>query len=286
MAPVDPPSQDDHVLPRPSRAPELLEAENAQLIEQLDALMDFERRLQELQAERDRELDRVTALNDFALEMAADATAEEVIRRTLELVEARFDLEQILAIRRVEDQVMIYLAKGGGMRVEAEFGLEGWNDCFRWVASLDGPVSVSPWREWEEGGQMERLAPWVDESHRERGTQVIVPIGSRSVDGMGAFLLIDPRRGPSPRFELERLAQEHMPWLALLASHVHRALQVATLTQAVRTRSEELEDKNEQLHTSFADLEQTQQRLLQTGKMEAIGRLAGGWRTTSTICSP
>ena len=96
MAPADPPSQDERVAPGSSRAPEVLEAENAQLIAQLDALMDFERRLQELQAERDRELDRVTALNDFALEMAADATAEEVIRRSLELVGARFDLEQML----------------------------------------------------------------------------------------------------------------------------------------------------------------------------------------------
>ena len=208
--------------------------------------------------------------------MAADATAEEVIRRSLDLVAARFDLEQIVAVRRVEDQVMIYVAKGGGMQVEAEFELEGWTGCFSWIASLDGPVSVSPWREWEPGGHMERLAPWVDPSQRERGAHVIVPIGSRSADGMRAFLLIDPRRGPSPRFELERLDLEHLPWLALLASHVHRALQVATLTQAVRARSVELEESNEQLQSSLADLEQTQQRLLQTGKMEAIGRLAGG----------
>jgi signal transduction histidine kinase/CheY-like chemotaxis protein len=276
MAPVDPPRDEARVQPGSSKTPAQLEVENQRLIAQLDSLLEFERRHHELQAERRSELELVRVLNDFALDMAADATAEKVIRRSIELLSARFDLEQVIAVRKVEDQVLMYVAKGQGLSVEAEFGLEGWRSCCRWVAALGAPVSVCPWREWETGGALAPLANHVDASLREHSSQVIVPIGPRSSEGMRCFFIIDPRRGPSPRFELERFDIEHLPWVELLASHVHRALQVASLTEDVRARSAELEEKNVQLELSLQEVERQQQQLLQTGKMEAIGRLAGG----------
>ena len=95
---------------RLGKGAEELEAENAALIEQLDALMDFERRLKELQEERNRELARVRVLNDFALEVAADASSAEIIRRSLDLLGTRFDLEQVVAVHCDEDKVLLYVA--------------------------------------------------------------------------------------------------------------------------------------------------------------------------------
>jgi signal transduction histidine kinase len=262
--------------PGDSGARKALEEENTRLVSQLDTLMDFERRLYELQAERDRELERLRGLNEFALEMVADAGAEEVMRRTLDLLAARFDLEQIVAVHRSDQEVLILVARGRALRVEAAPERGRWSHCFDWLTHLAHPVSVCPWQEWGPGGAFEVLAGYVDEDEHERSHLVLVPIGARTDGGARAIVLIDPRRGPSPRFDLERLDDEHLPWLALLANHVHRALQVSSLTRDVRARSLELEDSNEQLQESLRDLEQTQQRLLQTGKMEAIGRLAGG----------
>ena len=49
-------------------------------------------------------------------------------------------------------------------------------------------------------------------------------------------------------------------------------------------RTRELTEANAKLQAEAAERERVEETLRQSLKMEAVGQLTGGWRTTSTTC--
>jgi signal transduction histidine kinase len=92
----------------------------------------------------------------------------------------------------------------------------------------------------------------------------------RTVDGRRPGVLVvynaNPRRA---WMHGGSIAEPHLPFLDLLARHAEHAIESSLLTESLRERSA-------QLASSLEALESTQAALLQSQKMEAIGRLAGG----------
>jgi signal transduction histidine kinase/ActR/RegA family two-component response regulator len=219
---------------------ERLRRENAALDQQIKLLVQTEQRLYHSQNELDQQLLRIRSLGEFALHSSSLESPDEVLHRAVELVRTSFYLDGCCAVR--PDPASAELA-----------GLSSW-------VGDRGAALITD----------ESQLPELLRSRLEGPIDVVVALPLRTAPHrLLGVLLAWKERGTRASYHDQVLADQHLPFLGLLANHVERALHNTLLAG-------DLTQSNEQLTASLEKLERTQQELLQARKMEAVGRLAGG----------
>jgi signal transduction histidine kinase len=250
---------------------ERLRAENAALNEQVMLLVQTEQRLYRSQNELDSQLVRIRALARFALESSGSEPPAEIVGRAVELLSRGFALDWVgvVALGDGAPDVDLICAQDaprvGERRLPADPGVHAW------LAALTQPVIVRP-EAVPAGAPPERFArallggleqPWGG-----AGCELAcAPF--RRADGRRAGVMVAYASHRRAAAHGGRLGEERLPFLDVLALHTEHAIATSRLTESLRERSE-------QLAASLEALENTQAALLQSQKMEAIGRLAGG----------
>lgn len=252
---------DDDEVARLRRELTALEAENQELDQQVKLLVRTEHRLTRAQSEADRQLARVRALSSFAL---AFSTAEQplaIALRAARLLAEWFAVDRVAIVEAVGDDAAVHLVDGD--RLPAPRALV---DALRGAPTpFVEQLSALPWATALVGATDGLPLP-------DAGVVAGVPLGNRVIAGLLCW------RRPNPRasFFSEPPSPHHLPFLALLGRHLEHALDNASLTRDLRTRTHELADGNDRLQKSLASVEAAHRRLAQASKLEAIGRLAGG----------
>ncbi|MEZ4361246.1 MAG: response regulator [Kofleriaceae bacterium] len=240
-----------------------LRAENQALNEQVKLLVQIEQRLYRTQNARDQEFQRTRALSEFALHTSVLTEPHVVIGRAVALLRDCFSLDFAQAVSWRE---------GPGLRICAGDG-EGPAPVPIDARSVEALRSLEALELRERGALAPSLRRLFDDLAPSSGESfcVILPIGLAPA----AILASSPIR-KRPLYRNDQLAEAHRPFLELVGSHVRRSIQHAALTGDLQVRSERLAELNEQLSESLGRLERTQGQLIESSKMEAIGRLAGG----------
>jgi len=258
---------------------EALRQQNQELNEQIKILTQGEQRLYRSQNELDRQLRRIEALGDFALQCSASADTDEILREATQLLLRLFSADQVMSLLRTE--IGFDLADTGPRRAERapDRRLPPVDDIASYLDGLSGPLVARRGDSLGDGLDVARLFAWLNEGELcscAEGCVDLALVPLRLGDGRLYGVLVF-RSGRRPRsFHVEVPTERHRPFLQLVGTHIGRALDNVLLKRDLRDRSAELADTNQRLRTSIDDLAQTQDQLLHAGKMEAIGQLAGG----------
>ena len=242
----------------PALAAELarLRAENLALDQQIRLLVQTEQRLYRTQQAREQELDRIRALGAFALALVGKAE-DEILARTVEVMHECFLFSAVVALVRDGDR-----ARLAGDRGPATIDLPA--DARAWLAGAASAAVVDLAADPAPRALLAALGLATE------GRCALVPLGQG-----GAVVAVSPIR-QRPLVRLEPIDPSHLPVLDLIGTHVQRVIEHAGLTRDLERRSESLAEVNQRLADSLRTVERTQEQLIQAGKVEVIGRLAGG----------
>lgn len=248
---------------RPDDERARLERELEALGEQVKLLTRTEHRLHRSQADLDRQLERIEALAEFSFRAARAEDSGEVVFRALEILAQTYDVDGGCAVTA---------AKPGG-------------PLTRWltepVRELD-PAAILELVDSVRTVKVVDLAAESELAFRARqvfgasGARVVVLMSLRDAEGR-VLAGLTAWKGPGrASYYSEELLGAHDAYLFALASHAARAIEGVRLTNALQARSDELARSNARLQRSLDDLESTQAALLESQKLEALARLAGG----------
>ena len=265
MSGTEPPSQD---LDR-------ARVDNERLASQLKLLVKTEQRLYRSQNELEHQLSCIRALGSFSLETSIDEQPEVILEHALRVVTDLF-LVDLVAALRIEGAcatVLCSLHTSSVCAIDARVTplteLRGWE-------TRKGPVLVSTDSAEPVAGALRRfvasLRGGVSEPTDGNVAWIPVYVGGEAWGAIVAFA--HHRRRAT--YKHDTLDARSLPFLALVGTHVQRALENSVLTSSLRERTEQLADANARLAASVKQLERAQQELVQARKMEAIGRLAAG----------
>ncbi len=247
--------------------PDALARENRALDEQVKLLVKTEQRLYRSRLERDQQLARTQVLEQFALDCALGLEPAEIQARAVRALDRMFSFEWCLALQ--SDGLVMQLVAATHPAPPESGALE----IAELLERLDTEPAVAALRLPAELDPRLLLPLWPGTTPSERDLR----------EGWVIALRIAERTAPAPTYLLAhtRAAKAFSTSpadgriegggrnLYLFATHVERALENAWLNRTLRQRTDELA-------RSLAELEQTQARLAESAKMEAIGRLAGG----------
>jgi signal transduction histidine kinase len=240
-----------------------LRAENAALNEQVKLLVQIEQRLYRSQNAREQEFRRIRALGAFALAVASIVEHDQVLARAVGLLNECFSLDRIAVLSWTEQREVRRCVEPG--RPKQPVPVSG--EEFEALSALAGVVLAE--REALPPvlrGIFEKLGP-------PPGNAVCLAIPA-GLTRAAIFAMSSTRKRPVYRDD--QLAEVHRPLLDLIGTHIQRAIEHAILTADLHLRSQTQEELNRRLSESLKSLESTQAQLIESSKMEAIGRLAGG----------
>jgi signal transduction histidine kinase/CheY-like chemotaxis protein len=251
---------------------ERLRSENAALNEQVKLLVRAEQRLYRSQNELDAQLALVGALELFALQSSMHEEPDVTLARALVMLTSSFSIEWAGFAHpgAVPGEAFVSAAVGDAIGPQARIPVG--ESLEAWLHSVSGP-GYSPFAPGapEPCWQLLRLvAPGVflDESRTRQSGIAYVPLRGAGAYAPGVMLTVGVHSS-SAYMRGGPLGERHLPYLSLLANHVDHALSNTHLTRHLGDRSADLAE-------SLARLESTQQELLHSQKMEAVGQLAAG----------
>lgn len=241
---------------------EQLLAELEALGEQVKLLTRTEQRLHRSQAAVDRQLSRIEALAEFSFRASATEETIEVAYRALEILANTFDVDAGYAATIGGGGPALRALGDAGETVSAEAVLTAADrvQTVRVFDLNDASIDVGAMRTTLD--------------IRDAKTLVLIALRGAEGDVLGALVAWKGDRRPS--YYKDDLTDAHDAYLFALASHAARAIEGTTLTGTLRSRSEELARSNAHLTRSLKELESAQAALLESQKMDAIARLAGG----------
>jgi signal transduction histidine kinase/BarA-like signal transduction histidine kinase len=256
----------DDTSPQPIAEPselERLRQENHALGEQVKTLVQLEQRLYRSQNALDQELRRIRALGAFALQLAAVTEQGEVLRETCKLLHDCFSLDRLALLRWTADGEASMVL--GSSRAAEPVTLQA--DELEALGALT-PVTLAPPGELPPG-----LARLFGRLCLQTEHVLCLALSAGAVPAVILALSVARKR---PIHRDEQLGELHRPFLQLVGTHLRRAIEHCVLTADLRARSQSLTEVNTRLSESLQRLESTQAQLIESSKMEAIGRLAGG----------
>jgi len=250
---------------------ERLRAENRALDEQVKLLVQTEQRLYRSQGEVDAQLERLRQLEAFALGTTSAEPLDVVVRRAAGVLVETFDLDWggAIALGEAADAVLLTPPPDGG-GAPAPLALP--EPAAAWLLGLPQPECLDLQGPAAPGPALALLRGLAPEAAgrvaAEGGVLVVAPVKDLGRGRRGALVAFAAGRRARPG-DAPDSAERRRPFLLLLARHLEHAIHDSELTESLR-------EHRDRLARSLETLEATQQQLLRSQKMEAIGRLAGG----------
>ncbi len=239
-----------------------LREENRVLADQVRQLVQLEQRLYRSQAAFDQELRRIRSVGAFALRLTGVTDREVVLREACALLHDCFSLDRLALVR--------------------------WDEAGAVTITL-GQREPEPWPLGaEELTALRAVSGAMLAPHEELSPALRAVFGrlcAQTVHVQGLVLSAHPMPAAILALSVaskrsanrsDRLGEVHRPFLLLIATHLRRCLEYCSATDDLEARSAALAEVNARLHASLVTQERTHAQLIESSKMEAIGRLAGG----------
>ncbi|MBS2014083.1 MAG: response regulator [Deltaproteobacteria bacterium] len=267
MSNIEPPSSQD--LDR-------VRVDNERLTNQLQLLVKTEQRLYRSQNELEHQLACIRTLGRFTVETSIDERPDAILERAIRVVTELFLVDFVAALRFQDGRATVVRSLHASLACAVADRAPPLADVRGWEARRD-PALLSTDSTDPVAPALRRLVDTLGgdtPSEGADGNLAWIPLG---VGGRvwGALVVFAHHRRRAA-YKHDTLDGRSLPFLALVGTHVQRALENSLLTQSLRERTEQLAEANARLAASVKQLERAQQELVQVRKMEAIGRLAGG----------
>jgi len=259
---------------------EKLREENAELNEQVKQLFKTEKRLYAAQNELDLQVSRINAVNRFALEANLAREPSQVLKNALDMLCSVFNLGRGIALTPADQ---------GMLRIKASKGFAGLDEVVIAAGDFAGPQAAwfgSPAVHPSASGdasapELAKCLAHLEEGVRKAGRRdqrikselnLLVPLHGRSGDLIALLVTGDDDASRLP-FHTPPPSQRDMPFLLLLKAHVESAFENALLSSKLEQFASDLEKR---VLERTEQLKLTQERLVQSEKMSAVGQLAAG----------
>jgi signal transduction histidine kinase/ActR/RegA family two-component response regulator len=242
-----------------------LREENRALDERVKLLVQTEQRLYGAQADVDRQLERMQSLSQLALECAALDDPREILARGARLLITMFHADSVVAILGdAASGTVVVVPEAGPLPAEVVA------DACRAL-----PALVEKLRRRDDGRRLDERPAWLTALVGPATPDRLLLLPVRPSEHQHGLIVLERSAGKASIYRQPVSAQHH-PFLELLALHLERAIERASLTSALRARTQDLEQANANLARTVQSLGQAQDQLVHARKMEAIGRLSGG----------
>ncbi|MCK4870323.1 MAG: response regulator [Gammaproteobacteria bacterium] len=267
----------------------------AQLEEQIKKLFRSERRLYELQGDLDRQFERINALNRFGLRAFHSHDLVEVLQHGIEFMAHDYVIDYAVGLvyDKIEKQADILSKYTRGKKVE------GVNIALKKgrgqaAISFDADVRLII-VEGDLAGKDEHDRAFVSRCFKQTFNKTIANVKSRILILYFSFensrrdiILLLQSPFPEKLSQIERVpSYEDYPFINLFYQHFagmlynaiyhERMQEVATeLEMRVEERTQELRTSNKKLEDAILESKEAQKKLIESQKLESIGKLAGG----------
>lgn len=265
-----------------------LRAQNESLHEQVKQLVKMEKRLYLTQNDMDRQLFRINLLNKFNLAAGRTHDPESILQLATDMLVKSFWLEQGAAFLMQPSGLLAAKAFSGFS--EAAAGAVGqmiWSpadynfydfrqaDILRRDAPLESQANALKLLEYLEADLEARMPR--EDGYVRGAVNVLLPLRRRGEQLVG---LIIARKVDGRTFSYHAIppGEKDVPFLTIIQAHIESALQNAffweEMTRAAATLEKNVLERTRDLQQANQELQATQERVVRSEKLAAIGQLA------------